>query len=241
MVVAGCGGVGESDGDQPLTISAASSLTDVFRSYGDASAGAQRFSFAGSDQLAAQIRQGAEPDLLASASLDYPRQLAREGLVSEPVIFATNELVVAVPEDSDLISVDQLAGGGIDLVIGASGVPAGDYAREVIDRLLAPVRDRINANIRSQESDVRGVVGKVSQGAADAGFAYASDVAAIDGLRAIELPERLRPPIAYAISVVSSTDQPERAQQFIDGLLSGAGKKLLSRAGFETPRRASGP
>lgn len=231
----GCatGGPGPDGEGAALTVAAASSLTDVLRSYGELAPGRERFSFQGSDQLAAQIRTGAEPDLFASASLDYPRALAEEGLVSEPVAFASNRLVVAVPAGSSISSLDQLAGEGVDLVIGAPGVPAGDYAREAIAGLPAPVRAGIEAKVRSQESDVRAVVGKVSQGAADAGFAYASDVAAIEGLRAIELPARLQPPIAYAIAVVSSSDQPERARDFIEGLTSKRGRRLLAQAGFE--------
>ncbi|MGI8728146.1 MAG: molybdate ABC transporter substrate-binding protein [Solirubrobacterales bacterium] len=235
--VGGCstGTTGSDGGEPPLTISAASSLTDLLRSYGKRTPGEERFSFAGSDQLAAQIRAGAEPDLFASASLDYPRELADQGLVGEPVAFASNRLVIAVATSSGLTALDQLAGDGVDLTIGAAGVPAGDYAREAIRGLPAPVREGIEANVRSQESDVRGVVGKVSQGAADAGFAYASDVAAVEGLRAIELPAGLQPRISYAISVVSSSDQPERANGFIDELTSARGRRLLVEAGFVPP------
>lgn len=234
VALAGCE-EGGGEGEPGLTVSAASSLTDLFRAYGELAPGDERFSFAGSDQLAAGIRSGADPDLFASASFDYPRELAREGLLSKPVRFASNRLVVAVRRDSELSAVDQLRAGGIDLVIGAPGVPAGDYAREVIAQLPEPVRGAIEANVRSREADVRGVVGKVAQGAADAGFAYASDVAAIDELRAIELPARLQPPIAYAIAVVSSSDQPEAARAFIDGLTSRRGRRLLAEAGFGPP------
>ena len=46
--------------------------------------------------------------------------------------------------------------------------------------------------MRSNEPDVKGIVGKLTQGAVDAGFVYVTDVnAAGDALTAIELPAEL--------------------------------------------------
>jgi molybdate transport system substrate-binding protein len=90
--------------------------------------------------------------------------------------------------------------------------------------------------VRSEEPDVAGITGKLTQGAVDAGFLYASDVAATDGaLKAIELPDELQPEVAYGAAVVKGAKQPELAQQFIDGLLDGAGVQALQDAGFLPP------
>lgn len=240
---AGCGEGGEGGTDAgaasgALTIAAASSLRDPFRAYGDAEPGEERFSFAGSDQLAAQIRRGAPADLFASADPRYVEDLAAEGLVSGPTVFARNRLVIAVPRDSPLRSLEDLGDPGIDLVIGAEGVPAGEYAREAIAGLDPALRDAIGRNVRSEEADVKGVVGKLLQGAADAGFAYATDVVATDGdLRAIELPPRLAPEVVYAIAVATDSGEPDRARRFVDGLLDGPGAEALAAAGFEPPGR----
>lgn len=234
LPASGCGGEdggSTDDGRGELTVSAAASLTEAFPAYGDSVPGEERFSFAGSDDLAAQIRQGAAPDVFASANTTYPDELFGEELVEEPVVFARNQLVVAVPAGSEIASIHELAEPGLDLVIGAEGVPVGDYAREVIARLPKAEGDAILANVRSEEPDVKGVIAKVAQGAADAGFVYASDAAAGE-VRAVELPSALEPEVSYAAAVVVGAEEPERAREFIAGLLREDGRRALSEAGF---------
>jgi molybdate transport system substrate-binding protein len=232
LILAGAG-CDEGGARDELTVSAAASLVDAFEAYDAQIDMRTRFSSGGSDELAAQIRQGARPDVFASSNTAYPKQLHREGLVAEPVVFARNRLVVAVPSESGLEAIDELATPGADVLIGAQGVPVGDYAREALRRLPAREREAILANVRSEESDVKGIVGKLVQGAADAGFVYASDVAAAGGeLRAIDLPPELEPDIACAIAVVTDTPNEQAARQFVDGLLHGPGAQSLREAGF---------
>src|SRR4051794_8009969 len=99
LVVAGCGGDDQASKPQ-LTVSAAASLKQAFSAYGqqfpDASV---RFSFAGSDELAAQIQQGVKPDVYAAANTKLPMQLYEKGLVEKPLVFAGNTLVLAMPAD----------------------------------------------------------------------------------------------------------------------------------------------
>jgi molybdate transport system substrate-binding protein len=235
LAAGGCGSAG-GKAEGPLTVSAAASLTEAFDSYGEALPGEQRFSFAGSDELAAQIRQGARPDVFASASTRYPEELAAQGLVAEPVVFAQNRLVIAVAPDSPIESVGDLARAGIDLVICARGVPCGDYAIAVLGRLPRAERDAVLGNVRAEESDVKGVIGKVAQGAADAGFVYSSDAAAAKGrVKAIEIPAKLEPEVAYGVAVVKGTAKPEAAREFVGGLLHGKGRAALAEAGFLPP------
>jgi molybdate transport system substrate-binding protein len=112
----------------------------------------------------------------------------------------------------------------------------GSYTRKVLGGLPAAQRRAILANVRSNEPDVGGVVGKVAQGAADAGFVYVTDVKAASGrLRAIELPASLSPQVVYEAAVVKGTDHPEQARSFLRGLLSGHGRDALRQAGFEEP------
>jgi molybdate transport system substrate-binding protein len=244
LALAGCGDGDESGqpggagGSQRLVVSAAASLTDAFEQYARDFAGAQvRMSFAGSDELAAQIRQGVRPDVFAAANTKLPDQLAREGLVDRPVQFASNELVIAVPaREPGVRALDDLARRGVTLAIGAESVPVGSYTREVLGRLPAGERRAILANVRSNEPDVKGVVGKLTQGAVDAGFVYRSDVRATDGaLRAIALPADLRPKVAYGVAVVKGAKNPHAARRFIAGLREGAGARALRAAGFGPP------
>ena len=234
--LAGCGGGDSSDetsGDEQLIVSAAASLDPAFTAYAaDAGIDAKQ-SFAGSDDLAAQIRQGVTPDVYAAANTSLPDDLYKDGFVDKPVVFATNKLVLAVPAGSPIDSVDDLAEPDVPIAIGQKGVPVGDYTREVLDHLPAAQSEAILANVGSEEPDVAGIVGKLTQGAVDAGFVYVTDVVATDGaLEAIDLPPRLQPEVAYGVAVVKGAQNPGGAQGFIDGLLHGQGAGALADAGF---------
>jgi molybdate transport system substrate-binding protein len=235
LAVAGCGGADDGESGQ-LVVSAAASLQQAFTDYAHAAGIDARQSFAGSDELAAQIRQGIKPDVYAAANTTLPDQLYKDDLVGKPVVFATNSLVLALPEGSEITSIDDLAKSGTAIAIGDPEVPVGSYTREVLDRLPPDQAKAILANVRSEEPDVSGIVGKLAQGAVDAGFLYITDVTATDGaLRAIALPPALEPDVAYGAAVVTAAENPDGAQRFIDGLLHGGGAAALQRAGFKPP------
>jgi molybdate transport system substrate-binding protein len=244
LVVAACGekaeptdGAGASSGTR-LTVSAASSLKGALDAYAKRFSGADvKAQFAGSDELAAQIEQGVTPDVFAAANTRLPEQLFDDGLVEEPRVFAGNELVLAVPaEGAKVRSLDDLAGKGVKLAIGSKDVPVGSYTRDVLARLGGAQEKGILANVRSEEPDVKGVVGKLTQGAVDAGFVYRTDVkAAGSELRAIALPSRLQPKVAYGAAVVKGSEHAALARRYIEGLVSGQGQEALRAAGFLPP------
>ncbi len=208
MAAAGCGGGDDGESGQ-LVVSAAASLQQAFTDYAHDAGIDARQSFAGSDELAAQIRQGVKPDVYAAANTTLPDQLNEEGLVEKPVIFATNSLVLAVPEGSEITSIEDLTSPGTAIAVGDPEVPVGSYTREVLDRLPPEQANAILANVGSEEPDVSGIVGKLTQGAVDAGFLYVTDVTATDGqLRAIPLPPALEPDVAYGAAVVTGAEQP---------------------------------
>jgi molybdate transport system substrate-binding protein len=236
LALAGCGSGADSHKPR-LVVSAASSLKSAFEHYGERFPAAKvRYSFAGSDELAAQIRQGAPAGVFAAANTKLPESLHREGRVGAPVVFAANRLVLAVPRGSRIRSLADVARPGVRLVVGAPGVPVGSYTNEVLSRLPATERRAILANVRSKEPDVAGVVAKLVQQAGDAGLVYVTDVVAAKGsLRAIELPARLRPRVAYGAAVVRASRHPREARAFVRGLLAGAGRESLRRTGFAPP------
>jgi molybdate transport system substrate-binding protein len=224
------------DSSSPLVVSAAASLEPAFTAYVDEAGIDAKMSFAGSDDLAAQIRQGVKPDVYAAANTSLPDELYADDLVAKPTVFATNELVLAVPSGSSIGSLDQLTAPGVTLAIGDEGVPVGDYTREVLAGFPASESEAILDNVRSLEPDVAGIVGKLTQGAVDAGFVYITDVVATDGeLEAIELPAKLQPDVAYGAAVVEGAENPEGAEALIDGLLDGDGAEALEQAGFGAP------
>jgi molybdate transport system substrate-binding protein len=242
-VAAGCGddeedgGEGASGEQTRLVVSAAASMTEALDAcapeFGEQEDAEVRLSFAGSDELAAQIRQGVKPDLYAAANTRLPEELNEEGLVGEPIEFATNEFVLAVPKSSEIASLEDLTEKGVKIAIGSESVPIGEYTRETLAKLPPEQEKAILANLRSNEPDVKGIVGKLTQGAADAGFVYVTDVnAAGDDLEAIELPAELEPDVTYGAAVVAGAKQPEKGQAFLDGLTDGPCADALEEAGF---------
>jgi molybdate transport system substrate-binding protein len=181
------------------------------------------------------------PDVFAAANTKLPDELNADGLLSKPVVFATNELVLAVPDDARRVdSLNDLQKPGTKLAIGSKSVPVGAYTRDVLSRLPRGERSQILKNVRSEEPDVKGVVGKLTQGAVDAGFVYASDVTATKGkLRAVELPRRLKPTVEYGAGAVRGADQPKAAQNYLDGLASGECADALRESGFGPTREAA--
>ena len=218
--------------DGPATVYAAASLTDVFPKVSPSS----RYQFAGSNQLALQLSRGAPADVFASAGPVYTQQLFRDGLVEKPRTFATNSLVLAVPRSNPakIRSVFDLAKRPkLKLVVAGRKVPIGLYTREVLKRLSLL---RVLRKAVSQEPDVKGIVGKLALGEADAGFVYATDVrAASSRLIAIPLPQRSQPTVRYEVAVVKESGNREGALEFVADLLSTDGRRELRRAGFGLP------
>ena len=224
VALSACGG-----GGGRVTVFAASSLSDVFEELADA-----RFNFAGSDELATQIREGAGADVYASASPRYTSELFRDGLVERPHAFATNRLVVIVPRSGSVVrSIRDLGRSGVRLVLGAPTVPVGEYSRVALRRLRL---ERALANVVSEEPDVKGVVGKVALGEADAGIVYATDVRAVaDDVRALPLPASAQDPVRYEIAVVRGARHRDDAREFAALVLGKRGQRALREAGFGVP------
>jgi molybdate transport system substrate-binding protein len=224
---AGTGSARETEGQ--LTVYAAASLTDVFPKI-DSS---PRYSFAGSNLLAAQIQQGAPADVFASANMALPKQLFAKALCSKPVVFTRNSLVVVVPKSNPagIRTVSDLMKPGVKIVIADSGVPVGVYTIQVLRKMniSAPVLK----NVVSEETDVREVLSKVALGEADAGFVYSTDAKAVPGrVTAIRLPARARANVRYGICVVTTSDAKADAHAFVNKVLSKAGQAKLVAAGF---------
>jgi molybdate transport system substrate-binding protein len=211
-----------------LRILAAASLTEVFPRIDQRPA----YSFAGSNQLAFQIRQGAPADVFASASPEFTQALFREGLVERPVTFASNRLIVVVPKENraGIRSVFDLRRKDVKLVIAGARVPIGAYTREVLRRLgLSSVLSKVV----SQEPDVKGIVGKVGLGQADAGFVYATDYrTATDRLVPIGIPARAQPKVRYEIAVVARSTHRAAARAWIARMRASRAQRLLRTAGF---------
>jgi len=216
---------------RPIVLAAAS-LTEVLPRI-EPEAG---YSFGSSSALVEQIRRGAPFDVYVSASPIYTRELFREELVGKPVAFATNSLVLVVPRSNPakIKSVFDLAKRRqLKLVVAGPKVPIGLYTREVLKRLGLL---RVLEKTVSLEPDVKGIVGKVALGQADAGFVYRTDVAAVASrVRAIAIPARAQPTVVYELAIAREPRDVEAAQGLVISVLGPDGRRALRAARFGLP------
>ena len=195
-----------------------------------------RYSFGGSNQLAQQIRLGAPFDVFLSASPVYTQDLHSEGLARKPIAFATNSLVIIVPRSNPqrIRSIYDLAKRPkLRLVVAGPNVPIGLYTREVLKRLglLKVLRKAV-----SLEPDVKGIVGKIAFGEADAGFVYRTDARPVrEKVKVIAIPPKSQPTVRYEAAIAAKPESLESAQAFVIALLSTEGRRTLREVGFGVP------
>ena len=251
--LAGCGGgegeaaAGDEERGGTLTVLAASSLTDAFgelaRTFEEQNPGVEvRQSFESSSTLLTQIQQGAPADVFASAAEEEMDTAVEDGLVAgDPEVFVRNREVVMVPEDNpaDIRSMQDLAKPGIKLVLAEEGVPAADYAVEILGRADAEYgsgfKRAVLSNVVSREADVRASVSRVALGDADATFGYASDYTPDirDQVRVIRIPENLNIIATYPIAALKDAESPGLAREWMDLVVSEEGQRVLEKWGFE--------
>ena len=232
----------------PVSVFAAASLKDAFTEAGAVLAQrrpgfAARFNFAGSQQLALQITQGAEADVFAAADERSIHAVGEKGMLAgAPVVFARNRLVVITPAANPgrVGRLAELAKPGLKLVLAAEAVPVGSYSREVLARLGgapgfgADFAARVLRNVVSEEDNVKAVVAKVQLGEADAGIVYVSDLtpSVRRAVRLIPIPDAYNVIAAYPIAVLARSRRTPDAQAFVDFLVSADGQRVLERHGL---------
>lgn len=237
--------LGPASGAETLRVSAAASLTESFqeiaRLFERAHPGdSVELNFAGSQVLRTQIEQGAAVDVFASADLVHADALRSAGLLAAYDVFARNRLVVVAPAAGARVRrLDDLARPGTKIVVAGGSVPVGRYTTQVLTRLGAAglfgddFQTRVQANVVSQETNVRAVLSKVALGEADAGFVYATDAASSDKVAVIDVPSRYNVIAEYPIGVLEGSQAPEKARAFVALVSSAQGQAVLRRFGFQ--------
>jgi molybdate transport system substrate-binding protein len=245
FALSACSGSSAATAPRTLTVFAAASLTDAFTETGKAFEAAHAgitvtFNFGGSQNLRTQIEQGAPADVFASANAKEMDALITGNLVTadRPKIFLANQLVLIVPKENPagIKSMQDLAQPGLKLVLAAEEVPAGRYARQILENLNslygADYKDNVLANVVSNEDNIRQAVTKVQLGEADASIVYVSDAVAVPDLQKIEIPADMNVIAEYPIASLANTKNSDLANAFIDYVLSPAGQAILEKWGF---------
>lgn len=231
-----------------LTVFAASSLTDAFNEIGTelqkANPGLKlTFNFAASTALRTQIEQGARADVYASADQVQMDNAKKAGVIDgQDQVFVKNKLVVIYPSanPAKIAAVQDLAKPGLKLVLTDKNVPIGAYARAALEKMSAAPRfgtdfsQKVLANLKSEEANVRAVVTKVQLGEADAGIVYASDVtpAVSRDVTAILIPDQFNTIATYPIALVKDGGNKAAAQGFIAFVRSAKGQQILKKWNF---------
>ena len=218
-----------------LTVLAASSLTDVFKTAGAAYEKAHpgtkvTFSFAGSQELAAQVKQGAPADALVTADTKTMDGLKTD--TGTPAVIAKNRLVIATVEGNPekIDDLKDLADTGLKVVLAAPEVPVGRYSQKILDARKIVVKPV------SQEPNVRAVMSKVELGEADAGLVYKTDAAtATDKVDAVEIPDAQNAIAEYPAATLKTSENAEAAAAFVAWLSTPEAQKILQDAGFQKP------
>jgi molybdate transport system substrate-binding protein len=245
LVLASCNGTSNISESRRLTIYAAASLTDAFTEIGNAFESSHpmvtvAFNFGGSQNLRTQIEQGAPADVFASANQKEMDALMIGKFVATgtPQVFLTNQLVLILPKENPagIESLDDLAKPGLKLVLAAEEVPAGRYARQILENLNAlygiGYKDNALANIVSNEDNIRQALTKVQLGEADASIVYVSDAVAVPELQTIEIPADVNVIAEYLITRLASSRNPVLASDFIEYVLSSEGQATMRKWGF---------
>jgi len=234
---------------ETITVFAAASLTDAFTAIGNQFESRHPgvkiiFNFAGSQQLAQQLLQGAPADVFASANPDQMQVVITNHRVDPGSVqlFAHNRLVIIFPKDNPagIKTLQDLTKPGLRLVLAAPEVPVGGYSQVFLKKasqgsyLGQDYKNLVTKNVVSYEDNVRFVLAKVALGEADAGIVYTSDINGDNGKKVgqVDIPDDLNVIASYPISAVSDSSLPELANAFVKFVLSQEGQTILSQYGF---------
>ena len=216
-----------------LNVYAAASLTETFEELEASYEAAYpevdvRFNFAGSQDLVAQLSEGADVDVLATANESTMKKAADAGQVDAQTLFASNSLtLITTPGNPGGVTGLDSSLDGVKLVICAPEVPCGKLTQTLTEKLgvtLHPV---------SEEQAVTDVRGKVSSGQADAGIVYKTDALAEgDAVETVDIAGADEAVNKYPIALVTASTKKDAGQKWIDLVLSPEGQALLGEAGF---------
>ena len=231
-------------GPEPITVSAAASLTDaldeIARAYAASGGGPVRFNFAGSNVLARQIANGAPSDLFISADAAQMDVAQRAGGIdpSTRIDLLRNHLAVVTREPLGIADVRGLTSAQVRrIAVGdPHAVPAGVYARQYLESsgIWTAVSEKI-----VPVSNVRAALSAVENGSVDAAIVYESDAAASTRVAlAFVVTGQGAPRIVYPAALVRGSTRRADAIRFLTWLRSPQATAIFRRFKF-TPLAAA--
>ena len=223
-----------------LTVFAAASLKEALEAiaaaYGASGKPEPVLSFAGSNQLARQIDQGAPADLFISADEDWMNWLAERKLIAPAsrLDLLGNRLVLVAPAGGAPVTINtslDLAGllkGGRLALPDPQAVPAGKYAKAALTQLglFESIKDKIAGT-----ENVRMALMLVARGEAPLGIVYATDAIADSKVSVIgTFPADTHPPIIYPAALTTTARLD--ASDFLGFLTSPRAQAIFTAHGF---------
>jgi molybdate transport system substrate-binding protein len=239
LMAAACSGPGASDADLEgeVLVSAAASLTDAFADIEAAFEEANPdvdviLNLGGSSALREQILEGAPADVFASANTSNMDQVVEADEASDPEIFVTNVLQIAVPPGNPggMTGLDDFAREELFIGLCEEAVPCGDFGRQALEN--AGVTPSIDTNT----PDVRALLTLVEEAELDAGIVYVTDVTSTDGaVEGVDIPDEFNVVATYPIAALADAPNPDAAAAFVAFVLSDEGQAILAEYGFGAP------
>jgi molybdate transport system substrate-binding protein len=232
LALAGCG---IASGDERITLKvlAASSLTDAFGELGAAYQAANRhvagvqFEFAGSEEVAGDVHDREQADVLATADSASMNIAAKQ--ISGRRAFAQGTMTIAVAPGNPrhIRQLADLANARLKVVLGGPVVPVGRYAAQVLAKAGVTVRPS------SEEADARTVLTRVRTGAADAGIVYVTDMRSAGvSASSVPIPREQNVTATYFAAAVQNSAHGTAARSFVSWLGSPAAVTILRKYGF---------
>ncbi|PYR58832.1 MAG: molybdate ABC transporter substrate-binding protein [Acidobacteria bacterium] len=240
LLAAGAGPGWQAPAPEPITVSAAVSLTDVLQevaaAYAQNGGGTVRFNFGASNTLARQVVEGAPVDLFISADEAQMDVVAKAGLLdaaSRADLLANRLAVVVSPEHRRAFTSlrDLLDPAFKRIAIGdPAAVPAGVYAKQYLER--AGIWEQVQSRLVPSAS-VRAALAAVDAGSADAAVVYRTDThAAKRAVVAWVAPIWEGPRIIYPAAIVKGRPAAAQARRFLDFLRTATATRIFEKYDF---------
>lgn len=223
----------------PLSVAAASNLTDVFgavaKAFTEQTQVPVTFSFGSTAQLAQQIDNGAPFDVFAAADTAHVDALVNQGRVTKQsrCVYARGRLALWAPQwDTATLAPDALKDPRIRFIaIAQPG--AAPYGQAAVDALTQlDLWETLKPKI-VYANNIQMAKQFVQSGNADAAFTAYSLLTAEKNV--VRIDAALHQPLDQAAGIVEGSPREREAARFLDFLTGTQGRAILARYGYEFP------